>query len=297
MQNKKWHFGPVAIGGVGGSGTRVIAKILKELGFYIGNDLNSAYDNLWFTLLFKRPRWFAKNSGEEVLNGIRVFEKVMTEYLDPRHDGFGFIMRATAEIAIFGHDYLHRGRGIWPIRRVIKMIRSNQTDLSAHIGWGWKEPNTHIYIRYLNQYFDNVKYIHVIRHGLDMAYSRNQAQLFNWGDLFGIPIPDSFEFLPKASLNYWVTANETAITLGNRLLVDRFFVVNFDDLCFKTRRGVERLISFLEIDEKRVNMNGLCGLVKTPRSAGRHKKYRLDIFNDDEINAVRKLGFVVNDTS
>jgi hypothetical protein len=45
---------PVIIGGVGGSGTRLIAQMLKELGFYLGSDLNSANDNLWFTLLFKR---------------------------------------------------------------------------------------------------------------------------------------------------------------------------------------------------------------------------------------------------
>lgn len=47
--------GPVAIGGVGGSGTRVFAEILRGFGFYIGDCLNGALDNLWFTLLCKRP--------------------------------------------------------------------------------------------------------------------------------------------------------------------------------------------------------------------------------------------------
>src|SRR5580704_16555406 len=44
----------VAIGGVGGSGTRVGAALLQMLGYYIGDDLNEPLDNLWFTLLFKR---------------------------------------------------------------------------------------------------------------------------------------------------------------------------------------------------------------------------------------------------
>ncbi len=48
--------GPVVIGGVGGSGTRVVAAILSTLGFHLGNDLNESMDNLWTTLLFKRPR-------------------------------------------------------------------------------------------------------------------------------------------------------------------------------------------------------------------------------------------------
>ena len=45
---------PIVIGGVGGSGTRLIAQILKELGYHLGNYLNLSEDNLWFTLLFKR---------------------------------------------------------------------------------------------------------------------------------------------------------------------------------------------------------------------------------------------------
>jgi len=45
---------PVAIGGVGGSGTRLIAQCLKELGYFIGSDLNESNDNLLFTALFKR---------------------------------------------------------------------------------------------------------------------------------------------------------------------------------------------------------------------------------------------------
>lgn len=39
-------FEPVAIGGVGGSGTRVVAEIVRSLGYYLGGDLNSANDNL-----------------------------------------------------------------------------------------------------------------------------------------------------------------------------------------------------------------------------------------------------------
>src|SRR5580658_3856252 len=44
----------VAVGGVGGRGTRLGAALLQILGYYIGDDLNESLDNLWFTLLFKR---------------------------------------------------------------------------------------------------------------------------------------------------------------------------------------------------------------------------------------------------
>jgi len=43
----------IVVGGLGGSGTRLIAEILSALGYDMGLDLNEASDNLAFTLLFK----------------------------------------------------------------------------------------------------------------------------------------------------------------------------------------------------------------------------------------------------
>ena len=37
---------PVVIGGVGGSGTRVAAEMVESLGFFMGDDLNHAHDNM-----------------------------------------------------------------------------------------------------------------------------------------------------------------------------------------------------------------------------------------------------------
>jgi hypothetical protein len=73
--------GPIVVGGVGGSGTRVIAQILSEIGVYFGADLNRPADNLWFTLLFRRPRWFrrvAERNSAAILAGLDVFERIMT---------------------------------------------------------------------------------------------------------------------------------------------------------------------------------------------------------------------------
>jgi hypothetical protein len=47
----------VFIGGLGGSGTRVVAGAVARLGYYPGGCLNASNDNLIFTELFKRPGW------------------------------------------------------------------------------------------------------------------------------------------------------------------------------------------------------------------------------------------------
>lgn len=317
MTNRTLYSGPVVVGGVGGSGTRVVAMFLRELGFYLGNDLNTANDNLWFGVLLARPKWFVESSDEEIFKGLHLFEKAMIGRLGPSRDEIGFIVKAVIEVLF--SDYLHWGKGgklglikfvvkkIWPIKRVVvlmwlikrieTMTRSKKFDSSAYIGWGWKEPNSHIYIKHLNIAFDNLKYIHVMRHGLDMVYSSNQAQLHNWGRLFGVQIPASPDLLPKASLQYWIKANKKAMTLGQQLLGERFLIINFDELCTEPQTQIEKLINFLELDKNEVNVNKLCSLCKTPRSLGRYQDYDISIFSQDEIKAVRELGFIVNNES
>jgi hypothetical protein len=184
---------PVAIGGVGGSGTRVVAEILKLLGFYIGNDLNSANDNLWFTLLFKRPRWFLKNKNnpEEILQYCNVFERIMKgEYLSSRD--YLLIIKAAFDISSHGHNVSGTGKGLWPFKRVFTILINKNYNINSFRGYGWKEPNTHVFLPFIVKHFKNIRYIHVIRNGLDMAFSSNQNQLYNWGKIYDITVDTRF---------------------------------------------------------------------------------------------------------
>ncbi|PLX51195.1 MAG: hypothetical protein C0613_00910 [Desulfobulbaceae bacterium] len=84
--------GPWVIGGVGGSGTRVVAEIFAALGVYIGNDLNAASDNLLYTLLFKRPRWFLQNRTDPHALGIGfdLLRKIMVDGVNFLRKNFFF---------------------------------------------------------------------------------------------------------------------------------------------------------------------------------------------------------------
>ncbi|MFT6289321.1 MAG: hypothetical protein ACJA09_004089 [Alcanivorax sp.] len=59
---------PVAIGGVDGSGTRLIADIMMQLGYELGTDLNGPKDNLAFSFLFKRAELWSLDDHREELN-------------------------------------------------------------------------------------------------------------------------------------------------------------------------------------------------------------------------------------
>jgi hypothetical protein len=285
----------VAVAGVGGSGTRVFAQMLIDLGFYMGSDLNHANDNLYFTLLFVRRRWLTRNAGkrELIFKGLDIFSRAMTGDERPSAGDLGFVNGAIAELLVNGHSHLRDGSGLWPVKRAWHMMRPKKLDYSRYIGWGWKEPNTHIYLEYLNEYFKNLKYVHIMRHGLDMAYSHNQRQLFNWGELYGVEIPSADELLPKAALSYWVRANRKALAIGRQMGDDKFLSVNFDEFCAAPKSGVDRLLDFLGVDVGTDERARLYTLFKLPASSGRYREHDLTVLDSVDIEAVRELGFTV----
>jgi hypothetical protein len=250
MEDKQGIFiGPVVIGGVGGSGTRVVAELLKELGYYLG-PLNHANDNIEFGRLFGQSEWFKesnKNNRQAILERLKTFEKIMLKSLEINH--------------------------------------------SKYIGWGWKNPPTHIYIEFLNKYFKKIKYIHVIRHGLEMVYSDNQNQLSRWGDLYNIKPSSKVD--PKSSLQYWFASNERAIRLGHELFNQNFLLINFNQLCVNPQKEISRLIKFLELDHSKFNIDQLASLIHLPKSWERYKHHDLSIISEDDFNLIRKLGFNV----
>ena len=295
-ENGGW-FSPVIIGGVGGSGTRVVAQIVRQLGYYIGDDLNSAKDNLWFLVLFKRPRWFcgARHDKNDIYTGLRLLSKAMLRQAGPGWSELRFLIRAVLEISIFGHNYNGDGRGIWPFVRAWNMVAGKPETNFNPIRWGWKEPNSHIYLEYLADYFGAIKYIHTIRHGLDMAFSENQQQLYNWGPLYGLELPVSKSGVPAASLKYWIKSNRRAMQIGEKLGDRKFLVVNFDRLCVSPKSEITKIVRFLSVDPGAEILAALCRIPQRPKSLGRFRAHNIGRFDATDLNELENLGFSRSD--
>jgi len=285
---------PVVIGGVGGSGTRLVARILLEVGYYLGRDLNESLDNLWFTLLFKRPLWYkaALSRGRSsIIKTMDVFSRAMLsgplKMGDPAR-----VLGAALPMMWRGHSPGGRGRGIWPLLRAWNLLARKGTTAQGATAWGWKEPNTHIYLEDLIMVFPDLKYINVVRHGLDMALSRNQQQLMNWGFLFGLGKPATVEELPRLSLKYWVLANRRIESLGQGL-GERFLSVNFDLLCLYPDKYVGKILSFLGLDVDEAAFKRLCLIPNPPPTMGRYRRVELSCFEEEDVKEVERMGFEV----
>ena len=243
------QIAPLAVGGVGGSGTRLIAQMLIEMGYAMGTRLNESLDDLDFTDALVDAAaldW----SGHE-------FEGRLQRYLQAAET------RVPAE-------------------------KPSETVAAAR--WGWKEPNTHVFLERLLARIPAMRYSHVMRCGLDMAHSSNLNQLRRWGARYlGHPIDIS----PRSALKYWVAVHRRILRTGASM-GSRFLLVNYDRLCTQPAEQLPALVRFAGLDPTNDLVERLLPMITPPDSIGRYREHGLNVFDPSDVDYVRSLGFDVD---
>ena len=202
----------IAIGGLGGSGTRLLAESFGLLGIPMGDELNKAFDDLWFTALFREE-------GPGVLRNKKLLSNRFNLYTQIR-SGEGLSIadwkkcrqfaRALKDVRLEGKPKVSQ---LWQ--------RNSQNDL-----WGWKEPNTHWFAEYLLELHPGLHYIHMTRDGRYMAQSQNQQQFARWRSV--LP-PVEEEDPVREHFLFWLAANERMADLKNQK-PDRISILRYEDL-------------------------------------------------------------------
>lgn len=270
---------PVAIGGVGGSGTRLIASILMNADIYMGDCLNRALDNLWFSTLFRRVETLELNDADfRKLAGL--FINTMTERRPFSIEEQHLIEKLSLEDRKRGKDNSVRVGG-----ESMLAVTSQPGNVRR---WGWKEPNTHLIIDRWYSILPSMKYIHVMRNGLDMAFSSNQNQLKLWGKY--LLEKGQIDVKPRNSLKFWCKIHRRLLDL-KPIMGNNFYLLNYDDFCSDPANGLPRLLGFLDLRVADEKLAPLRALISPPESMGRYKKHDIDVFDADDVEFVRNLGF------
>jgi hypothetical protein len=277
---------PIVIGAIGGSGTRVVARILSNMQVFIGKKLNEQLDNLYFTYFFKY-RSLLSLKREDIHLLLDLFVKAN---LGPP------TRLSTRESELFRgilEQKLHSEPDILLAETLYQSISSAYAvNKPIHGRWGWKEPNSHFIIPELIAYFPQVKYIHVVRNGLDMAYSKNQNQPRLWGPyLMNRPHDGTSAY----SLSYWCAAHRRVLQWMS-VYPDNMLIVKFEDLCTSPVTEVARILDFCGISYDEITLHELSKSIIRPATTGRHMDYPKDIFDPEDIRFVKEMGFPVQTT-
>jgi hypothetical protein len=207
------HTAPLVIGATGGSGTRVVARIAKRAGYDFGANLNRSEDALDFVGF--HDRWINR-----LLKAERKERSLPPEDAD--------CMGQEFKEALTRHQSTIDASPAGGIQR-----------------WGWKEPRTIYLIPFLYACFPGLKYIHVLRDGRDMAFSKNQNQLRKHGRALLSWSERWFEPAPVRSLLLWERANLRAADHGKKLLGKNYLIVRFEDLCQAPQETTGQILEFL----------------------------------------------------
>ena len=268
----------VAIGGIGGSGTRVVAAFLHMLDYYLGDDINESLDNLWFTLLFKRRSILIENDLE--------FGRLLSLFAF-RMSG-GRLLADEERTHILGladHERLQHPRD-W-LRERARSFCEDQTSKLPSQPWAWKEPNTHVMIDRLMQLHGDLRYLHVVRHPLYMAMSQNQNQLQNWGPIF---LNRDVAIEPRLSLSYWCAAHRR-MTKFMRLWSDRMITIDFDELCVSPDRLCIKIAKFLDVQLRADVLSNFRKFLVRPLLVGQFNNIDLQQFDPTDLEYLTRIGY------
>ena len=221
---------PRVIGATGGSGTRVVGRIVRAAGMYIGSNLNEYQDAL--DLGAYSDRWI----NDFVRNG--------------RIEG----------LAAGTRERMRRDLG-----ETLEAHRRDQpADASA---WGWKEPRSIYLLPFFNEALPEMRFVHWLRDGRDMAFSENQQQLRKHGRaVLGLG-----RLTPERSIRLWTTVNTWAADFGEREMPGRYLRVRFEDLCAQPVETVTKLYEFFGLDG---DVERAAQEVRPPSSLGRWRDER-----------------------
>jgi hypothetical protein len=260
----------IVIGGLGGSGTRAVAMAVEKLGYHCGPWLIGAHDSTLFACLLKSPALLAgRDRDKQVARRLQLFVQIMRRGLTS-----GDVLRQP-KLARF-----------W--RQIGSPGLEGQPDA---LGWLAKEPNSHLFVEDMTQLYPELRYIHVTRHPLDMAFSKNKKQLQLWGKMFGVD-PDKAKSLESAQLDYWIKIQQNVSAIQGHK-PGQCIILDFDEFCRNPRSVLVRTLNQLNLPYVSDSIPAAVDHVVVPASHGRWQFRNLGVFSDEQLAACRVLGWEI----
>jgi hypothetical protein len=140
--------------------------------------------------------------------------------------------------------------------------------------WGFKEPRTLLILPVLHEMFPDMKFVHVIRDGRDIALGNPFVHGNRYVDAF--LSDDERALSPEEKMVlFWGRGNQRTMEYGIRALGDRYAFMRWEDLCTRPLEHALELLRFASCPESAVTK--ILPLISKPGSMGRWKTFPADI--------------------
>jgi hypothetical protein len=249
------HGSPLVIGGTGGSGTRVFAAIARAAGRDMGEHVNSSDDAL--EMMDFADRWL------ERFHAARLAGAPLPE-----------AQAAAMSLEFEGAVGRHRTR---------------------EGPWGWKQPRSIFFLPFLNETFPDLRFLHVVRDGRDVAFGRQAATVLENAADEILGLGWRFRPRPVALIQVWTIANELAADYGETAMGAAYLRVRFEDLCLDPLGVTAQVAEFAGAGpEAREATTEVARSIGWPRSIGlwrRADRETRDAVERAGDSALRRFGY------
>jgi hypothetical protein len=231
---------PMVIGATGGSGTRVLHGVLEKAGLFMGD-----------------------SAGTNHAGDAKDIEPMLDAFINP--------ILSVAKSLDYEVESLPRGLTV-DARRCLALCvdRFLHEITDNNMPWGWKNPRTMYILPLITELFPDLRFIHLVRDGRDMATSDNQNQpRKHYQAMFDATLDEDSG--PSGSIRLWAAANLGTANWGERHLASRYLRIRFEDLCANPEIGITTLVEFAGLKNlARETIHEIAEeFVKPPASLGR----------------------------
>ena len=157
------------------------------------------------------------------------------------------------------------------VEQFSKLIRLHRLGIPDPNGlWGWKNPRSMWIIPFLSSLYPEMKFIHMIRNGRDMALSGNLNLLTKHGHYLLKDI-NYYCNIQEAQLRIWALGNKTAWNAGQKHLGANYYLLSYERLCFSPSSELLKLFLFLDKNVEERQLSACACLIKKNKNIGRWK--------------------------
>lgn len=250
----------VCVGGLGGSGTKVVSQIFQRIGIFFGEDQNGSADTLPFTLFFNISAFSL--SEKDFKHRAELFARCML--------GCRISEDEVGEVLSLVADNQLQQPNSWMRERALRATSSVRKPVTA--AWGWKSPPTHFFADRFLMFWHGLKFVFVFRDAFDMALSKNQNQLKYWSPhIYGVK--GCLERGDMGALEFWFRVHERILELKRRL-PERVLIVPYERLCESPVNAVRSLVDSVRGRSCNVEFSELFKIPRSNETSGRGRVLR-----------------------
>ncbi|MCP3689173.1 MAG: sulfotransferase [Gammaproteobacteria bacterium] len=137
--------------------------------------------------------------------------------------------------------------------------------------WGWKNPRSMWIIPFLSRLYPDMKFIHVIRNGRDMALTGNENLLRKHG-AFLLDDTAYAKDIVHAQFKLWALGNRLAREAGEKYLGENYLLLNYNQLCCSPATEMNRLFNYIGVEDSSVLVEECMQSISTSRYSERWRQ-------------------------